>query len=183
MGDESIQVVVGSYPLAPVSAARFIPQPPGLALDHGLRDLLDWTVAARDPGIDPVVEAALAHYQFETLHPFNDGNGRIGRLLIVLQLFERGVLKEPTLTVSPWFETRRSEYYALFRTGSARSPHGTDGARARSVTVVGRPPSAFVVPGRASEVVVLVIHGVHVASSTDPTPAGRPDFDPSKSTR
>jgi hypothetical protein len=39
-------------------------------LDHGLPDLLDWTSADRDPGIDPVVEAALTHYQFETLHPW-----------------------------------------------------------------------------------------------------------------
>jgi Fic family protein len=58
-----------------------------------------------------VVEAALTHFQFETLHPYNDGNGRIGRVLIVLQLLQRGVLREPTLTVSPWFEARRAEYY------------------------------------------------------------------------
>jgi len=61
--------------------------------------------------IDPVVAAALAHYQFETLHPFHDGNGRIGRFLIVAHLLKQGVLLEPTLTVSPWFEARRSEYY------------------------------------------------------------------------
>ena len=61
--------------------------------------------------IDPVVGAALAHYQFETLHPFHDGNGRIGRLMIVIQLYAAGVLGEPTLTVSPWFEARRTEYY------------------------------------------------------------------------
>jgi Fic family protein len=57
-----------------------------------------------------VVRTALAHYQFEALHPFNDGNGRIGRLLIVLQLLRGGVLHEPLLTVSPWFEARRREY-------------------------------------------------------------------------
>jgi Fic family protein len=61
--------------------------------------------------IDPVVAAALAHYQFETLHPFNDGNGRIGRFLIVVHLVKQDVLLEPTLTVSPWFEARRAEYY------------------------------------------------------------------------
>ncbi len=61
--------------------------------------------------IDPVVASALSHYQFETLHPFHDGNGRIGRLLIVLQLYAHGTLSEPTLTVSPWFEARRLEYY------------------------------------------------------------------------
>lgn len=62
-------------------------------------------------GTDPVVAAALAHYQFETLHPFHDGNGRIGRLLIVVHLLQQRVLLEPTLTVSPWFEARRAEYY------------------------------------------------------------------------
>lgn len=61
--------------------------------------------------IDPVVAAAMSHYQFETLHPFPGGNGRIGRLLIVLCLVTCGVLSEPTLTVSPWFEARRRHYY------------------------------------------------------------------------
>lgn len=54
--------------------------------------------------------AALARYQFETLHPFIDGNGRIGRLLIVLQLIESGLIQEPLLTVSPWFQGRRDQY-------------------------------------------------------------------------
>ena len=63
-----------------------------------------------------VVQAGLAHYQFETLHPFSDGNGRIGRLLIVLQLMRLEVLRHPILVVSPWFEARRSEYQeALLR--------------------------------------------------------------------
>jgi len=52
----------------------------------------------------------MAHYQFEALHPFNDGNGRIGRLLIVLALLQEGVIGEPLLTVSPWFEARRRLY-------------------------------------------------------------------------
>ena len=61
--------------------------------------------------IDPVVAAAVSHYQFETLHPFRDGNCRLGRFLIVLQLLVQGVLTEPALIVSPWFEARRQEYY------------------------------------------------------------------------
>src|SRR5262249_7374281 len=64
-----------------------------------------------DGEIDPVVAAAMAHYQFETLHPCNDGNGRLGRLLVVLHLMSSGTLSEPTLTVSPWFEARRAEYF------------------------------------------------------------------------
>lgn len=63
-----------------------------------------------------VVQAALAHYQFETLHPFSDGNGRLGRLIIVLQLMRAGVLGQPVLVVSPWFEARREQYQdALLR--------------------------------------------------------------------
>lgn len=58
----------------------------------------------------PVVKAALAHYQFEALHPFTDGNGRLGRLLIVLHLMSTGVISEGLLAVSPWFEVRRREY-------------------------------------------------------------------------
>jgi hypothetical protein len=57
-----------------------------------------------------VVRAALAHYQFETLHPFSDGNGRLGRLIVVLQLMQYGAIHYPLLIVSPWFETRRRDY-------------------------------------------------------------------------
>jgi Fic family protein len=111
-----VQVVIGRRPEAamselPVVAARFVPSPPGLDLEARVRDLLDWIAVPRSEVIDPVVAAAMAHYQFETLHPFSDGNGRIGRLLVVVHLLTMGVLSEPTLTVSPWFESRRSDYY------------------------------------------------------------------------
>lgn len=109
------QVVVGRRSNArpdelPIRAARFVPAPPGLDLRADLQRLLDW-MSMRDLDIDPVVAAAMAHYQFESLHPFDDGNGRIGRLLIVTHLLVQQVLLEPTLTVSPWFEARRTEYY------------------------------------------------------------------------
>lgn len=110
------QVVIGRRADAPIGGfpvhgARFIPPPPGLPLEASLRDLADWMQADHRGVIDPVVVAAMAHYQFESLHPFRDGNGRLGRFLIVLQLLHAGVLSEPTLTVSPWFEARRIEYY------------------------------------------------------------------------
>lgn len=94
-----------------IEAARFVPSPPGSQLETGLRDLGDWMSSRHSEEIDPVVAAAMAHYQFETLHPFRDGNGRLGRFLIVAHLLIQGVLTEPTLTVSPWFEARRSQYY------------------------------------------------------------------------
>lgn len=110
------QVVVGlrsdvSLGGPAIERARFVPAPPGELLHAGVSDLLDWMRADHSDSLDPVVAAAMSHYQFETLHPFRDGNGRVGRFLIVLHLLELEVLAEPTLTVSPWFEARRAEYY------------------------------------------------------------------------
>ena len=110
------QVVIGMRADAapgmdPLQAARFVPPPPGDHLLIGLDSLMEWIRRDHRQRIDPVVAAAMSHYQLETLHPFIDGNGRLGRLLIVLHLQATGVLTEPTLTVSPWFEARRSEYY------------------------------------------------------------------------
>lgn len=105
----SIQVAIGSRG-GQIEDARFVPMPPGTQLEVGLRDLIDWMGAADPSEVDPVVAAAMAHYQFETLHPFNDGNGRLGRLLIVVQLLTAAVLPDSLLSVSPWFEARRDEY-------------------------------------------------------------------------
>jgi Fic family protein len=63
------------------------------------------------PLLPPLVQAALLHYQFETIHPFLDGNGRLGRLLIVFFLVVRDRLPEPLLYLSPYFEARRERYY------------------------------------------------------------------------
>ena len=94
-----------------VFGARFVPPPSGPLLDTGMSDLVTWMNTDHRGKIDPVVAAAMAHYQFETLHPFRDGNGRLGRFLIVDYLLQCGVLSEPTLSVSPWFEARCPEYY------------------------------------------------------------------------
>ena len=115
-GVRPIQVVIGRREGAhpnevPIQAARYVPPPPGPDLHARLTDLLTWIEADHRQDIDPVVATAMAHYEFEALHPFHDGNGRLGRLLIVLQLHRCGILSEPTITVSPWFEARRTQYY------------------------------------------------------------------------
>ena len=102
------QVFIGPKS-ARIVDARFIPPPAGDVLESSYRKWADW-VNKDLPNLPPVVQAALAHYQFETLHPYSDGNGRIGRLVILLQLIKAGVIRDALLTVSPWFEDRRRDY-------------------------------------------------------------------------
>jgi len=102
----TIQVFIGLNTGA-VEGARFVPPPPGDQLDAGLAAWARWINEADLP---VVVKMALGHYQFEALHPFNDGNGRLGRLVCVLQLLAAGELRVPLLDLSAWFEQRRREY-------------------------------------------------------------------------
>lgn len=79
-----------------------------------MHDLLnDLEVFFHDLTPRPLVQAAVIHYEFEAIHPFGDGNGRVGRLLIPLFLAERGILPQPLLYLSAYFERRRTEYYDL----------------------------------------------------------------------
>jgi Fic family protein len=112
-----IQVAIGNGS-GDISTARFVPMPPGIQLELAVQDYLAWC-SDKTSERDPLVAAAMAHYQFETLHPFNDGNGRIGRLLIVLQFLLDDLLQEPLLSVSPWFEARRVTYMDLLSNVSA----------------------------------------------------------------
>jgi Fic family protein len=88
--------------------ARFVPP-----CHTQLRPLVDDFVKfiREDRSLPLLALLAVSHYQFETIHPFNDGNGRVGRLLFTLLLCERGVLPEPLLYLSAFFERNRQEYY------------------------------------------------------------------------
>jgi len=101
------QVLIGSDGCA-IADARFIPPPPDDRLRAATDDWAAWLKRRNELPI--VVQAALAHHQFETLHPFHDGNGRIGRLVVLLQLVHAGDLREPLLEISPWFERRKRDY-------------------------------------------------------------------------
>jgi Fic family protein len=88
--------------------ATFMP-PPVAEMKESLDQLEKFLHA--DTQLPPLVELALIHYQFETIHPFLDGNGRIGRLLITLFLCQRSILNKPLLYLSAFFERHRQEYY------------------------------------------------------------------------
>jgi Fic family protein len=91
--------------------AFYVPPPPNQVLDamSALERFLH-DMPARTPAL---LKAALAHVQFETIHPFLDGNGRVGRILIPLLFHAEGVLRSPLLYLSLYFKARRSEYYDL----------------------------------------------------------------------
>ena len=88
--------------------ARYIPPSPDDMLD-AMSELEKYINA--DDDIDTLIRAALIHYQFETIHPFLDGNGRVGRLLITLFLMEKRVLSTPALYISYFLKKNRVEYY------------------------------------------------------------------------
>ena len=91
--------------------AVYVPPPPHTVAD--CMGALEQFLHARDDGLPTLVRAGLAHVQFETIHPFLDGNGRTGRLLITFLLCEAGVLREPLLYLSLFFKQHRSDYYEL----------------------------------------------------------------------
>lgn len=110
------QVQIGGVP-NDLETARFVPPPP-----EQVRPLMEDLVAFvnREPMYGPLVECAILHYQFETIHPFEDGNGRIGRLLVPLYLQSKGALDRPVLYVSAYLERKRDEYIdSLYRVSTA----------------------------------------------------------------
>ena len=112
---------IGSPDNRPETAV-FVPPPPAV-MEEALTALERFI---HEPTkLPPLVEVALVHYQFETIHPFLDGNGRLGRLLIAFLLIEKDLLPQPLLYLSAYFERRRSDYYDQLQ--AVRERGHTDG--------------------------------------------------------
>ena len=94
----------------PVTASYVPPPPENVA---GCMKSLETFIGGSDPGMHPLIRAGLAHAQFESIHPFEDGNGRIGRLLMVLMLIRDGLLAMPILYLSQHLKAERRSYYYL----------------------------------------------------------------------
>ena len=111
----TIQNWIGT-PGSSIANASFVPPPPGEVEPC----LAAWETFLHESDLPPLVTIALAHYQFEAIHPFLDGNGRVGRLLITLFLIERQILPAPLLYLSAFFEAARRDYYGGLRGVSER---------------------------------------------------------------
>ena len=102
------QVWIGA-PGSRIEEAVFVPPPPSEV--RPALEALETYLQADSPDLPPLVRIALAHAQFETIHPFRDGNGRLGRLLITLLLCRDRILTKPVLYLSWFFKRHRAEYY------------------------------------------------------------------------
>lgn len=99
------QVFIGSKG-ATIEEATYIPPEPFLVVEY-MENLEKYILSN---GENPLLKSAIIHYQFEAIHPFQDGNGRIGRLIIPLYLYYRGLLYQPILFLSGYFEKNRDQY-------------------------------------------------------------------------
>jgi Fic family protein len=110
------QVFIGPYG-ATIEQATFIPPDPQHIPE--LFSNLEKYINSRDV-LDPLVQIAVAHYQFEAIHPFMDGNGRVGRLLVPLFLYENKITSYPNIYISEFLEEHRDTYYKLLRNVSEK---------------------------------------------------------------
>ncbi|MDL2268652.1 Fic family protein [Desulfosarcina sp. OttesenSCG-928-A07] len=105
---------IGKYRCA-IEQATFVPPNPLQLLDH----LQAWEAYLDSDDVDFLLQTAVVHAQFELLHPFKDGNGRIGRILIPLFLYQKRALSQPMFYLSEYLESHRNEYYACLKAISA----------------------------------------------------------------
>ncbi|MEQ9518412.1 MAG: Fic family protein [Parvibaculum sp.] len=98
---------------APIKEATFVPPPPDV-LGQALHDLEKF-LNEENPNLPPLIRFGLAHAQFETVHPFLDGNGRMGRLLVTLLICRDDILTKPVLYISHYLKQHRARYYDLLQ--------------------------------------------------------------------
>lgn len=110
-----IQVFIGKHG-ASIREASFVP-PPANEIPRLMSNWEKYVHSGNE--IDPLIMAGVAHYQFEAIHPFLDGNGRIGRILIPVLLYENGLLKYPSFFISKFFEENRPDYYRFLNNVSS----------------------------------------------------------------
>ncbi|CAM2879135.1 Fic family protein [Skermania piniformis] len=116
--DMTIRAVPGTRIYNPATRRIIYAPPEGADLIRG--KLSDWErFVHADDDLDPLVRVALAHYQFEAIHPFHDGNGRTGRVINILMLIEAGLLHDPILYLSRAIIARKNDYYRLLRAVTA----------------------------------------------------------------
>ncbi len=108
-----------SQPGQRIDSATFVPPPPEM-VERLLASLFAYMDSSREPVL---VKLGMMHYQFEAIHPFLDGNGRIGRLLMILYLIRQHALEVPLLYMSEYFERNRMEYYSLLLEVSRNSAY------------------------------------------------------------
>ncbi|MFI7188148.1 Fic family protein [Nocardia nova] len=114
----AVRAVPGTRIANPVTRQVLYSPPEGA--DVIREKLSDWErFAHAEDDLDPLVRMAVAHYQFEAIHPFHDGNGRTGRVLNILMLIEAGLLSDPILYLSRAIIARKNDYYRLLRAVTA----------------------------------------------------------------
>ncbi len=116
--DMSVRAVAGTRIANPATREIIYAPPEGADLIRNKLSAWERFVHGED-GLDPLVRMAVAHYQFEAIHPFHDGNGRTGRVINILMLMEAGLLKEPILYLSRAIIARKNDYYRLLRSVTA----------------------------------------------------------------
>jgi Fic family protein len=105
-------------PGTPIEEAQFVPPDPTKMIEH----LYAWEKYYHFDRPDPLVQLAIIHAQFELIHPFLDGNGRLGRIIVPLFLFERKLISSPVFYISAYLESHREEYVAALRSLNGKTP-------------------------------------------------------------
>lgn len=116
--ETSIRSTEGTFIGNPATGRRIYTPPEGTTVIHD--KLSEWEKFVNEPSeLDPLVRIALSHYQFEAIHPFDDGNGRTGRILNALMMVSYGLLSEPILYISQGVIARKNDYYRLLNAVTA----------------------------------------------------------------